>query len=415
VSALSFDVLAAYALQSTVVAVLALGLERLLPAADVASRRALWTLALVAGLLGPLGYAFILRGAPAAVSDSVVFAIETVSRSAPAGARIGAVWIAVAGAALLGIWRICGLVRLRRYVAEADSLSGEELRGEIANLEVRTGATADYRVSAAVEGPLMCGWRNPVILLPAGFTDMPSAERMGVLAHELTHVRRQDWLKLLAEEALRCIVWFTPAVHIILRRGRVAREMQTDALAVEATRDRGSYLNALVEIARRPIRADALVAPLFLEPRSLKARVATLLEDRPMSNTRRFLAFAAIFLLLPLAGRWARDAFPSRLQAAQGTVHKVGEDGVKAPKLLTKVEPQYTDEASEAKLEGTVILKLEVHPDGRAYNIRVERGLGMGLDEQAISAVEQWTFEPALKDGEPVTVAATVEMNFKLM
>jgi TonB family protein len=260
----------------------------------------------------------------------------------------------------------------------------------------------------------MCGWRNPVILLPAGFTDMPSAERMGVLAHELTHVRRQDWLKLLAEEALRCIVWFTPAVHIILRRGRIAREMRTDALAVEATRDRGSYLNALVEIARRPIRADALVAPLFLEPRSLKRRVATLLEDRPMSKTRRILALTAVIALLPLASRWASDAFPSRLQAAQGTVHKVG-DGVKPPKLLTKVDPEYTEEASEAKLEGTVILQLEVHPDGRAYNIQVKRGLGMGLDEQAIAAIEQWTFEPATKDSEPVTVSATVEMNFKLM
>lgn len=412
-SVLSSDVLAAYALQSTVVAALALGLERLLPAADVANRRAVWALALAAGLLGPLGYAVALRGAPATVNDSMIFAVETVSRSAPAVARIGAVWMAVAGGALLALWRICGLARLRRYVAESDSLGGEDLLGEIANIEARVGATADYRVSGAVEGPLMCGWRRPVILLPAGFADLPAAQRVGILAHELTHVRRQDWLKLLAEEALRCLVWFTPAVHIILRRGRVAREMWTDALAVEATRDRDAYLNALVEIARRPLRADALVAPLFLEPRSLKGRVATLLEDRPMSKTRRILALTAVVVLLPLASRWASDAFPSRLRAAQGAVHKVGEDGVRAPKLLTKVDPAYTDEASEAKLEGTVKLTLEVHPDGRAYNIQVVEGLGMGLDEQAVRAIEQWRFEPGMKDGKPVIVGAKVEVNFR--
>jgi TonB family protein len=190
--------------------------------------------------------------------------------------------------------------------------------------------------------------------------------------------------------------------------------MWTDMLAVEATRDRGSYLNALVEIARRPIQADALVAPLFLEPRSLKRRVAALLEDHPMSKTRRIMACAVVVLLLPLAGRWAGDAFPSQLRGAQGTVHKVGEDGVTAPKLLTKVEPSYTEEASEAKLEGSIKLTMEVHPDGRAYNIQVTEGLGMGLDERAVAAIEQWTFEPGLKDGKPAIVGAKVEVNFKL-
>ena len=414
-TALTFDFLAAYVVQSTAVALLALGLERLLPAADAASRRILWIFAFLAGLLGPLAYAFAFGSEAQPASPAVIFSIELVGRAAPAGARIGALWLAAAGLALMALWRFCGLMRLHRYVSDAEALNPDgDLSSEIAGLEDRIGASADYRVSREIEGPLMCGWLKPVIVLPASFQAMPPAERGAILAHELTHVRRMDWLKLLAEEAVRCLIWFTPAVHVILRRGRVAREMWTDALAVEATQDRGSYLNALVAIARRPLRADALVAPLFLEPRSLKGRVAALLEDHPMSRTRRILALAAIIFLLPLAGRWARDAFPSRLQAAQGAVHKVGVDGVKAPRLLNKVEPAYTDEASEAKLEGTVLLTIEVHPDGRAYNIEVKRGIGMGLDEQAIAAVEQWTFEPGTKDGKPVIVGASVEINFKL-
>ena len=412
---MTFESLAAFVLQSTAVAALALLLEQFLPKNDAPTRWMLWMFALASGIVLPLSRTVFLGNVPAYAADSVVFSVEALSRSAPLEARIGSVWAVAAGAALLAAWRLCGLWKLRRYVTAAAPLEIDpSLAGEIAVLEKRIGARADYRVSTAVEGPLVCGFRDPVVVLPEGFAAMLSEQRMAILAHELSHVRRKDWLKLLAEEALRCAVWFTPAVHLILRKIRVAREMAVDAAALEVTRDRHSYLNALVETARRPIRADALVAPLFLEPRSLKQRVTALLEERPMSQTRRIVAFAAIVLMLPMAGRWSRDAFPANLRAAQGAVHKVGMDGVKAPKLLTKVDPELTDEAREAKVNDTVFLSVEVHPDGRLYNIQVTKGLGMGLNEQAIAAVEQWTFEPGTKDGKPVTVAATIEVNFRV-
>ena len=53
--------------------------------------------------------------------------------------------------------------------------------------------------------------------------------------------------------------------------------------------------------------------------------------------------------------------------------------------------------------------------DGLAHNIQVKRGLGLGLDEQAVLAVSQWKFRPGAKDGQPVTVAANIEVNFRLM
>jgi len=64
---------------------------------------------------------------------------------------------------------------------------------------------------------------------------------------------------------------------------------------------------------------------------------------------------------------------------------------------------------------GTVVLAVEVEPDGAPHNIRVVRGLGFGLDENAIDAVSQWKFQPGMKDGVPVTVAATIEVNFRLL
>jgi len=97
-----------------------------------------------------------------------------------------------------------------------------------------------------------------------------------------------------------------------------------------------------------------------------------------------------------------------------GGVFRVG-GGVTAPALLFKVEPEYSEEARKAKYQGTVVLYVEVDPSGKARNLRVVRSLGLGLDEKAIEAVNKWKFRPGFKDGKPVTVAATIEVNFRLL
>jgi TonB family protein len=97
-----------------------------------------------------------------------------------------------------------------------------------------------------------------------------------------------------------------------------------------------------------------------------------------------------------------------------GGVFRVG-GGVTAPALLLKVEPEYSEEARKAKHQGTVLLYVEVDPSGRATNIRVTRSLGLGLDEKAIDAVKKWKFIPGRKDGKPVTVAAVIEVTFRLL
>src|SRR5262249_32619151 len=92
-----------------------------------------------------------------------------------------------------------------------------------------------------------------------------------------------------------------------------------------------------------------------------------------------------------------------------------GGGGVTAPAPGFKVEAEYFEDARKAKYQGTVYLYVEVDPSGRAQNIRVTRSLGLGLDEKAIEAVRKWKFKPGYKDGRPVTVAATIEVNFRLL
>jgi protein TonB len=97
-----------------------------------------------------------------------------------------------------------------------------------------------------------------------------------------------------------------------------------------------------------------------------------------------------------------------------GGVFRMG-GGVSAPTVLLKVEPEYSEEARKAKYQGTVVLYVEVDANGRPRNLKVVRSLGLGLDEKAIEAVEKWKFRPGYKDGKPVTVAATIEVNFRLL
>lgn len=97
-----------------------------------------------------------------------------------------------------------------------------------------------------------------------------------------------------------------------------------------------------------------------------------------------------------------------------GGVYRIG-GGVSAPVVLVKVEPEYSEEARKAKWQGTVVLSVVVDEKGYPRDLKVLRSLGLGLDQKAIEAVEKWRFKPGLKDGKPVAVAATIEVNFRLL
>jgi TonB family protein len=94
--------------------------------------------------------------------------------------------------------------------------------------------------------------------------------------------------------------------------------------------------------------------------------------------------------------------------------YRVG-GGVSAPVALNNVQAQFSEEAREAKYGGICLLSLIVDTQGMPGNIRVVRMLGKGLDEKAIEAVSQYRFKPAMKDGVPVPVKITVEVNFHLI
>jgi periplasmic protein TonB len=89
--------------------------------------------------------------------------------------------------------------------------------------------------------------------------------------------------------------------------------------------------------------------------------------------------------------------------------------GSKPPSLIFKVEPEYSEEARQQKHMGVVVLQVVIDRMGRPINTRIIRALGLGLDEKAAEAVLQWRFKPGMDGDKPATMAATVELNFRLL
>ena len=96
-----------------------------------------------------------------------------------------------------------------------------------------------------------------------------------------------------------------------------------------------------------------------------------------------------------------------------GGVYQVG-GGIRPPIAIYTPDPEFSEEARKAKFSGNVVVSLIVDKDGKPRNVHVLRGVGMGLDEKAVEAVQQYKFKPALKNGTPVAVYLNVEVNFQI-
>jgi TonB family protein len=141
----------------------------------------------------------------------------------------------------------------------------------------------------------------------------------------------------------------------------------------------------------------------------------------------------ALFLFARFLSKQGRDAeaepLEKQVNAAIRSLEKVNRaendvlskfarragGDVSKPELISKVEPSYTEEARAAKLQGTVVLSVVIEPDGAADDIQVVKSLGLGLDQKAVEAVQQWRFKPGMYNGAATPVRATIEVNFRLL
>ncbi|MGH9657353.1 MAG: M56 family metallopeptidase, partial [Bryobacteraceae bacterium] len=337
-----------------------------------APRVVLWQSTLAVCLLLPLLQPWtrrILRGATVAQDVPVVVShVPAAPRFPLDDAVLGTL---ASGAFLRAAWLLAGLAKLRA------------LRRAARPIETRDAVA--LCLSPGISGPVTFGLRNPVVLLPERFPSLPPAVRESILCHELTHVRRRDWAFAVAEEIVRALLWFHPAVWWLLGRIQLAREQAVDLEVVRLTGSRDRYLDALLEIAGAPVRLDAAPAPLFLKKRHLARRVAAIVEEVTMSQRHRILSLGASAALVALAAVAGARLFPLHAQASAESAGGL--------KVLHKQNPVYPPDAKRKRIQGSVVLEIAVNDQGHVADARVLSGPDE-LRRAALEAVLQWHYSP---------------------
>jgi beta-lactamase regulating signal transducer with metallopeptidase domain len=246
--------------------------------------------------------------ASVAENPGVVHRLMPTTRSSAGAdtATIAPLWLPVVTAAwmagvvvlslrMLGGWVLTLMLARRAVTAVSDQVDAAaremarrlRLRREFAVLQ-----------SAAVLVPTLVGWVRPVVLLPASaLTGLSDVQLQAVIAHELAHVRRHDYLVNLLQTGVETLLFYHPAVWWVSSEVRAEREHCCDDLAVEVCGDRLVYVSALAELTSLERRAFALAAT----DGSLVTRVRRIL-GRPADARREMPPSWAVLVLLVIVG-----------------------------------------------------------------------------------------------------------------
>lgn len=401
---------------------------------SAAERHLIWVAAVATAALLPLFSLLIPAWRPEVVSRMAA-ALPGMTRPAAggiektAGTIIHAVGIEPAGGItwlLVALWVPGFLIALSRLFSGARTLrllaSGSQTLGDPACINVAAqlmrayGVRRPVRLMQSLGGslPLTWGVLHPRVLLPAGANEWPEDRKFTVLAHELAHVRRLDWLSQILAEISCAIYWFHPLFWIARNRLLLESERACDDAVLNLGVEGEDYAQHLLDIARSlkqggPQWSLAMARQVHLEKR-LVAVLDRAVKRRAASwRTALGVALPLLSLALPLAAMRVPDAVP----APHGEAAL--PDSVPARVIQYTTPPLYSDEGRRQGIEGIVTVEARVGIDGRATDLRVVNGLDFGLDENALLAVRDWRFAPARRNGSPVVSTTLVEVEFSLL
>jgi TonB family protein len=336
----------------------------------------------------------------------VSVAITTMTTQAPSHRTIPLVEIALlllAAGVTIRLALLCvGLVQLKAFRERGRTLPSAAGTGYVRLL-----------LSDDVASPVTFGWREPVVLLPAGFPSLAAEMREAILCHELLHVARRDWLFTIAEELVRAVLWFHPAIWWVIGEIQLAREQTVDRAVIETTRAHGPYVDALLLMAGAGVpgtpQLDLAPAPMFLRRRHLKKRLMEAMSEVQMTtiSRTRMVCFAGVAAVtLALACWLATGAFP--LSAAPQVVNDAAGVAVNlnGTPLMHRASVPYPSEALAKGVEGTVVVQVKLDANGEVADATVLSGPDE-LRKAVLQSVLTWHF-----DKSAALTARTVNVDF---
>ena len=357
---------------------------------------------------------------------------------------VSLLWIG--GSIVAFLLLIAQFAMLVRIQLASRRVSDPRLLRLAAEAAVKVGLSRPPQVlkSAQLTIPIMWGAGSPRIILPTAVDGWSAQRVVAVLAHEMAHVQRHDWTIHILVECVCALYWFNPFVWIARRQLRRESDHAADDVVLNIGIDGRDYAEHLLDIVRAARRYPSLPSLAVVRSSGLAQRVATLVagrRNRRAVSRRTALAVvgAAICTALPLAslaapalarGIQVRTVeLPKELRAAlsaatapEAAVRNIRvlaparlSSRIVAPTVLEYTTPPlYSDDARARRVEGLVVVRARIEADGRLTGAHVVRGLGYGLDQNALVAIRQWHFRAGVRDGVSVPIDVEIDIEFSL-
>ncbi len=305
---------------------------------------------------------------------------------------LAAVFLAGAGFGLIRL--VFGLWSLRRYRCRSRPISDPQLHllVEAIQAEIGGGGVISLRKCADLATPATIGWFHPVILLPTDWRDWTDLERRAVLAHELAHIRRHDYLTGLLACLSVALHFYHPLIRWLASRLRLQQELAADELAARLAGGRAPYLLALAGLA---LRQDGQLpswpaSSFFSTPGTLLRRIAMLRAKegaRPLSRWARLVPVAVL-----IAASFGLSALRSPAQKTESRYSvPLSEPG--SSKELAPFDLSYLpdDVMGVYAVRPEVLAQPEMKATAEKFNDHFAMGFkGLGLPEKGLPPFEQF-------------------------
>ncbi len=306
---------------------------------------------------------------------------------------------------IVGTWGVCaivlalrmvaGLLWLRRAVATEARDPAWQARLDRMARDAGILRSVRLRIVAGLASPVTFGWWRPVVLVPASLVSgMPPHLLEALLAHELAHIGRHDYLVNLLQNVVEALLFYHPAIWWISGRIRVEREQVADAIAARQLGEPRRLALALSELETIQFSTKHLAQAA--NGGILMQRIQQLVRPDPQALNWKAAIPVLGFALTALAGCTSTTPVnPFASMPDNDTTTPVA-------KFNSCAKPVYPAEALAAKVEGTVALGMLVKADGKVREAIVRQSSGnAALDEAARAAIAKCSFQPGTVNGAP--------------